>query len=610
MVRYFNLAILSVVLLLAGCSTTLNEHSNELKASEGKILLQPKDLGNNNIVSLDGEWAFYWQQFLTTDEIEKVNQQRTPQYIPVPSNWQDLTNESYGFATYSLTVTIPDQLLGNVMGIYVPYQYSSYSLWVDGVRIASNGYVGTSKESSEPAFHKELVYFIPEEKEVQLTMHIANFKHPTGGANRQVFFGTAQAISDYYTDLVATTLFVGGGILMMGIYQISIYVFRRKERAFFYFGLLSIFVALRSLFIEPTFFAELLPSFPWIWQHRIEHLIMYGGFALYLLFLRNLYPKEMKMWVLVPPISIAGVLTILTYFSQPIVYKPMFDYFLFFAAVILIYTLFVLMKAVRKKRRTSVLNLSASIFFFLTIVYDGLISFDLIRGTYLATYGFFIYILIQSINLSRNVAQKFQESECLTAELTELNRTLDEKIDLRTKELQGINGKLRELTLLDGLTGVNNRRFFEKKMKEIVDQLKVTKEPMTLLLIDLDEFKKYNDSYGHVMGDELIKFAASMLKDVIGDQGYVSRYGGEEFVIIIPNCLEDRGRGLAEAICQRMQDAKMEHQSSSLLDIATLSIGGTSSSRHPHVEPRDWIELADKALYESKMNGKNQVTMF
>ena len=607
MSKYFRVAILFVV-LLAGCSTVTN-HSDEPKANDGQMILQTNNLNEDKTVSLDGEWAFYWQQFLTPTDIANMNQQRTPQYIPVPSDWKELTNESSGYATYSLTVTIPDNHLGNVMGIYVPYQYSSYTLWADGVRVASNGYVGTSKESSEPAFHKELAYFTPEKSEVQLTMQIANFEHPTGGANRQILFGTAEAIANYYTELVASTLFVSGGILMMGIYQVGIYVFRRKERAFFYFGLLSVLVALRALFVEPTFFSELFPNFSWIWQHRIEHFIMYGGFALYLMFLKHLYPKEMKTSVLIPSISISGILFTITIFTTPILYKPMFDYFLFFAAIIMLYTLFVLIMAVRKKRRTAVLNLSASVFFFLSIVYDALISFDLIRGTYIATYGFFIYILVQSLNLSRNVAQNFQASECLTAELTELNRTLDEKIDLRTKELTEMNGKLRELTLLDGLTGVNNRRFFDEKINEIVEQVKDTKEPMTLLLLDLDEFKKYNDTYGHVMGDELIKYSAFMFKELIGDRGYVSRYGGEEFAIILPNCSEEKGREYAETICQHIQDAKIEHRSSSLLDIATLSIGGTSSSRHHHVEPRDWIELADIALYESKMNGKNQVTM-
>ncbi len=275
----------------------------------------------------------------------------------------------------------------------------------------------------------------------------------------------------------------------------------------------------------------------------------------------------------------------------------------------MVYTIYVLMVAVKKNRPTAILNLSASVLFFVTIVNDVFVTFDISRGPYLATYGFFSYILIQSLNLSRNYARKFKESESLTVDLIELNRTLDDKIDLRTKELQDTNGKLRELTYLDGLTGVNNRRFFDEKMTEEVSKSKDRIEPMTLLMMDLDEFKNYNDSYGHVMGDELIKDVATMFKDVMGDKGYVSRYGGEEFVAIIPNCGIGKGKEYANLICQRLLDAKVSHMNSSMHKFVTISIGGTSSSNHNHVKPEDWIALADKALYQSKLNGKNQVTM-
>jgi len=583
--------------------------SNQLEAHNGQLSIESKNLVGQNVVRLDGEWAFYWQQLLSNSEVEELNQLKDPQYIKVPSDWTDFTNENEGFATYFLNVSIPEKYIGKAMGFYIPFQYSSYTFWVDGERIASNGYVGVSKETSQPAFQKELVYFTPKKTEIQLTMNIANFEHPTGGANRQIFFGTATAISDFYTDSVASTLFVSGGILMMGIYQISIFVFRRKERAFLYFGVLSVLIALRSLFIEPIYIGELFPNFPWIWQHRIEHFIMYIGFSLYLLFLRHLYPREMRMWVLLPSIGVAVTLTWITCFTQPVFYKLIFDWFMLFGAAIMMYTLYVLILAVRNKRPTAVLNISAGVLFFFTIVYDALIAVDLIRGTGVATYGFFLYILIQSINLSRFVATKVNESESLASELTELNRTLDEKIDDRTRELQEINGKLKALTLLDGLTGVNNRRFFDEKIIEIVTQVKLTKEPMTLLFIDLDDFKKYNDAYGHVEGDELIKYAATIFKEVIGERGYVARYGGEEFVCMILNCDEEKGRIYAERICSRMVEANIEHSKSSVDDFATVSIGGTSSSHHSHSVPKDWIELADQALYKSKMNGKHQVTM-
>ena len=606
--KYISIIILFVI-LISGCSAPATNQSTQLEAHEGQLSIDSKDLAGQRVVRLDGEWAFYWQQLLSNYEIEELNQIQNPQYIMVPSDWTNFTNENKGFATYYLKVSIPEKQIGEAMGFYIPYQYSSYTFWIDGERIASNGYVGVSKETSRPAFQKELVYFTPTTSEIEITMNIANFEHPVGGANRQVFFGTATAISDFYTDSVASTLFVSGGILMMGIYQISIFVYRKKERAFLYFGVLSVLIALRSLFIEPIYIAELFPNFQWVWQHRIEHFIMYIAFSLYLLFLRHLYPREMRMWVLQPSIGVAVALTLITCFTQPIFYKVIFDWFMLFGAIIMMYTLFVLIQAVRNKRPTAVLNISAGIVFFSTIVYDALITVDVVRGTGVATYGFFLYVLIQSINLSRFVAMKFNESENLASELTDLNRTLDEKIDHRTRELQEMNGKLKALTLLDGLTGVNNRRFFDEKIIEIVEQVKLTQQPMTLLFIDLDEFKKYNDEYGHVEGDELIKYAATIFKEVIGEQGYVARYGGEEFVAMIPNCDEEKGRAYAKLICLRMVEAKFEHSKSSVHEFATVSVGGTSSSHHPHSVPKDWIERADQALYKSKMNGKHQVTM-
>ena len=495
------------------------------------------------------------------------------------------------------------------MGIYIPHQYSSYSLMVNGVKVASNGFVGTTRQSSEAAFKKEVVFFTPTDTEVRVIMHIANFEHPIGGANNPIYFGAAAAITAYYTDLVASTLFVVGGILIMGIYQFGIFIFRRQERAFLYFGILSILVALRALFIEPLFIAVIYPNISWIWQHRFEFLILYLSYLLYLFFLRNLYPNEMKKWVIKGSIMITSTLVFLTLVTKPVFYRTAFDFFLIVAAITMIYTLYVLILAVKRKRRTAILNLTASIFFFITVLNDAFLSLDWIKGSNVATYGFFIYIFVQSLNLSRNYAQKFQESENLSDDLLHLNQTLDEKIERRTLELSKTNARLKELTLLDGLTGVNNRRFFDEKMRELSLEALENGSPLTLLLIDLDEFKKYNDSYGHVMGDELIKKAASMFKEIVGTNGCVARYGGEEFGVILPNTSEEEGKQMAEKICREMRNTKVEHKTSTTLPIATISIGGTSSSAHDFNSPNDWIEQADKALYASKMSGKNKVTM-
>lgn len=600
---------LITVLLLTGCGAPTIQNSADEVAVKGTMDLTNHSLNEDELVLLNGEWTFYWEQFLTESQIVEINRLKTPQLISVPSDWTSLTNERNGYATYSLTLQIPENRLGNVMGIYIPHQYSSYSLIVNGVKVASNGFVGTTRQSSEAAFKKEVAFFTPKDTEVHVIMHIANFEHPIGGAKNPIYFGAADAITAYYTDLVASTLFVVGGILIMGIYQFGIFVFRRQERAFLYFGILSILVALRALFIEPLFIAEIYPNISWIWQHRFEFLIMYLSYLLYLFFLRNLYPKEMKKWVIKGSIIITSTLVLLTLVTNPVFYRTAFDFFLIVAAVTMVYTLYVLILAVKRKRRTAILNLTASIFFFITVLNDAFLSLDWIQGSNIATYGFFIYIFVQSLNLSRNYAQKFQESENLSDDLLHLNQTLDEKIERRTLELRKTNARLKELTLLDGLTGVNNRRFFDEKMRELSLEALENGLPLTLLLIDLDEFKKYNDSYGHVMGDELIKKAASMFKEIVGTNGCVARYGGEEFGVILPNTSEEEGKQMAEKICREMRNARVEHRTSTTVPFATISIGGTSSSAHDFNRPNDWIERADKALYASKTSGKNKVTM-
>lgn len=598
--------LLFFILLLSGCSLPSITEQNELVADQGIINLQSYEFSNDKLISLDGQWAFHWKQLLTPTE---AKQQKTSEYMEVPNAWDVQTGSVLGYATYSLTIQIPENSQGQVMGIYIPHQYSSYSLWADEERIASNGKIGESKESSEPAFRKELAYFTPDSSEIKLTMQVSNFEFPIGGATRPILFGTADAISTHYTELIASTLFVIGGILVMGIYQLGIFIFRRQERAFLYFGIVSIIIAARALFVEPLFITVLFPDFSWLWQSRLEHLILFVGYMMYLLFLRYLYPNEMSRWVVRWSIVLSVVLLVITTIVSPLIYRPIFNYFLVIAFVTMMYVLYVLFKAVRMKRPTAVVNLTASILFFMTVINDALISLNWSDGMHLATYGFFMYILIQSINLSRNYARKFQESESLTDELRDLNLTLDEKIHARTKQLEVMNEKLHELTLLDGLTGLNNRRFFDEKMVEKAEKVKLTKDPVTLLLIDLDDFKKYNDTYGHVLGDELIKLAAAIFKNVVGSRGYIARYGGEEFAIILPDCTEEKGYILAEEIRLAMEDAKMEHLESSVSEFATLSIGGTSSSRHPHQCPEDWIKLADRALYESKEKGRNRVTM-
>jgi len=161
------------------------------------------------------------------------------------------------------------------------------------------------------------------------------------------------------------------------------------------------------------------------------------------------------------------------------------------------------------------------------------------------------------------------------------------------------------LATTDGLTELYNHRYFQEQMKMQVEQSKRYEAPFSLIIIDIDFFKKFNDTYGHQAGDAVLKQVAQLLKTSVRATDIVCRYGGEEMSIILPNTPKDMSVLTAEKICQRVASKRFKlnnHGESNVtisLGVATFPDDGTT--------PSEIIDAADKRLYLSKNNGRNQV---
>jgi diguanylate cyclase (GGDEF)-like protein len=129
--------------------------------------------------------------------------------------------------------------------------------------------------------------------------------------------------------------------------------------------------------------------------------------------------------------------------------------------------------------------------------------------------------------------------------------------------------------------------------------------PLTLLIADVDHFKRFNDDYGHEAGDLVLQRIASELAPAFRESDVVCRYGGEEFVVLMTGASNDQAREKAEALCQRVQGIKLEHEGVVLRPL-TISVG-IASWPDSSPEPEKLIGLADKALYQAKQNGRNRV---
>ncbi|GGJ46795.1 sensor domain-containing diguanylate cyclase [Deinococcus roseus] len=195
-------------------------------------------------------------------------------------------------------------------------------------------------------------------------------------------------------------------------------------------------------------------------------------------------------------------------------------------------------------------------------------------------------------------------------QLRRANEELEARIEARTQELAQANSRLQELTIRDGLTGIFNRRHFDERLEQEVRRLQRSDQPLTLMLCDIDFFKKYNDHYGHPQGDVCLKKVAEVLSGTFQRAGdVVARYGGEEFAMVLPNTSLVQARQLAERLCQKMTQLGLLHEFSEVAGHITLSVGVVAASRCDQVTASVLLQTADEALYHSKHTGRNRATL-
>jgi diguanylate cyclase (GGDEF)-like protein len=192
-------------------------------------------------------------------------------------------------------------------------------------------------------------------------------------------------------------------------------------------------------------------------------------------------------------------------------------------------------------------------------------------------------------------------------DITERKR-YERKIHEQQMKLQEANTTLQALATLDGMTGLLNRRAFGEKMLDEMRRSARYGWPLSVLLMDVDKFKQYNDTFGHPAGDEVLKSVARLLQEQARSSDIVARYGGEEFIALLPNTDREAAHILAERVRVAIESAPwVERAITVSIGIATMTpqVVGDAALL---TEADRLIETADQALYRSKENGRNRVT--
>jgi len=226
------------------------------------------------------------------------------------------------------------------------------------------------------------------------------------------------------------------------------------------------------------------------------------------------------------------------------------------------------------------------------------------RGTILL-YMFVLYA-IGVVASMRRMDLNLTESMKLQYENSQMVNTLSES----NQQLQNANEKLETLTLEDALTELHNRRYFEMQLEFEWKRESREKKILTLMVIDIDYFKLYNDTYGHAEGDVCLKNVAHVLQSSLHrSSDIIARIGGEEFVVMLPNIEVEGALTLANQMQQHLQNAELTHATSPLGDNVTVSIGIASVLPDENATALGLFKAADKALYKAKAKGRNQVVI-
>lgn len=366
---------------------------------KGKIDLRNWDF-NRGPVSLDGQWGFYWEKLLTPGQVPS----KPDLFFHFPGIW----DEGEGFATYTADVFLGKNI--PMLSLDLPDFYTSYQLWVNGIEVANNGEVGTSRKEAVPQWLPKTVVF-PAADTLHILLQVANFHHIRGGSNDHIYLGLPYQLYQKRETAVITNIILFAGLGLIGCFFIVLFLFFRKEKAALYFAAICITWALRAIFTNLYLFANWFPSMDWELMVKVEYLTLYLTMMWSLLYIGKLFREDVNPILKYVLVIVNGVFILFTIATPAITYTNLLPAYKFVAWVILGYVGFVVIRAIVYDRAGAWFSaisiiLGVLMFSYDMLTYEGFINFSplLFNVGYLTI--FFLNATAFAYQLSRTVQAK------------------------------------------------------------------------------------------------------------------------------------------------------------------------------------------------------------
>jgi len=433
-----------------------------VRASETEIIpsstpivdLRDQAWASGESFRLDGEWHAYWGELYSPSEIKSVQSEAIE--FRVPAVWSDHSEAkkrlpALGYMTYHVKVLVPKDLYP--LYLYLPDMPSANKLWVNGKFITGNGKIGKTQEFEEPDFLPKVLQ-MPEQHngELELVIQLSNYHYREGGIWYSLRLTDATGVFSMSQRPVIFAVLFSTILIVIGMFNLSMFAFRVKEVAALYFGWLCLVVGFRRLLIDERVM-YMFDLFSWTTLQRLEHLCFYLALPLFIGFFSSLYRKHIPKWTIRGSwLSVLPFLLLCLAFPARI-YTEFNVVFQILVVVSVLCVCCLYTKVVIEKGRNIKFFGTSLLLLALAVIHDILKSNGLISTTNnIAHFGVLVFVVTQSLSMQRHYLKNLNLVEAMSSKLKHRNQELVEMDEFKDEFLATTSHELR--TPLQGVSGL------------------------------------------------------------------------------------------------------------------------------------------------------------
>jgi signal transduction histidine kinase/CheY-like chemotaxis protein len=419
------------------------------KAEMGVLDLTRYDFETRGPVKIDGNWEFYWEKLYSPEEIPESTEDTEATYGNIPRSWNkmDPIYIGLGYGTYRLRILLPPGK--KVYGLKLPYLHTSYKVYVGDLPIYSNGKVGKTESEAIPRWHPG-VRFFSAENEVAVTLQVSNFSIQNGGVPYSILLGGEKQILALRNRGTYISFFISGGLIIIGLYYLEFFLFRRKEKEYLFLSILSLLFSLRFVLHGEMVIMDIFPTLGFELLNKLRYLSFYLIIPTFIHYIISLYRDRVSRYIMYLFDGFTVVFTLRVLTLSIMEYKNDTYFFEYISVAAIVFIFYLITRFLFSRKKEAWLLFAGCLVLALANVNDILFSRGQIETGHIGSLGFFSFVIIQALSLNWKFSNSFKTTERLSDKLKALleerkqdQKILEQKIAERTSDLSESNQRLK-----------------------------------------------------------------------------------------------------------------------------------------------------------------------